>query len=289
VMDLAQRLVKGRYRLRSLLGRGGMGLVWLAEDEVLRRPVALKELAPRRPISEELRMEAHARALTEARAAARVDHTGTVRVYDLVEEDSLPWIVMELLSGRTLKDAVVAEGPLPVSEVARLGVRLIDALQAIHRAGVVHRDIKPGNVYLCDGGRVVLGDFGIAWTAGDGSTVPDGEFAGSPAYVSPERVRNEEVGPASDLFSLGSTLYARSRAGWPSARAPCSTRLPRFSTNRRHHSCGLVRCARSSKVCLSRSPSGDSALTRPAPPSWPSSICPDLPPSPIRTPYRDVA
>jgi serine/threonine protein kinase len=207
-MDLARRLVKGRYRLRSLLGRGGMGLVWLAEDEVLRRPVALKELAPRRPVSEELRTEAHAHALTEARATARVDHSGTVRVYDLVEEDGLPWIVMELLSGRTLKDAVAAEGPLPVSEVARLGVHLIDALQAIHRAGVVHRDVKPSNVYLCDGGRVVLGDFGIAWTAGDGSTVPDGEFAGSPAYVSPERVRNEEVGPASDLFSLGATLYA---------------------------------------------------------------------------------
>jgi serine/threonine protein kinase len=185
-----------------------MGLVWLAEDEVLRRPVALKELAPRRPLSEALRMEAHTRAVTEARATARVDHTGVVRVYDLIDDGNLPWIVMELLSGRTLKDAVAAEGPLPVKEVARLGILLLDALQAVHRAGVVHRDVKPSNVYLCDDDRVVLGDFGIAWTAGDGSTVPDGEFAGSPAYVSPERVRSEEVGPASDLFSLGSTLYA---------------------------------------------------------------------------------
>jgi serine/threonine protein kinase len=200
--------VNGRYRLRSLLGRGGMGLVWLAEDEVLRRPVALKELAPQRPVSEDLRMDAHARALTEARATARVDHPGTVRVYDLVVEDGLPWIVMELLSGRTLKDAVATEGPLPVSEVARLGIRLLDALQAAHRAGVVHRDVKPGNVYLCDDDRVVLGDFGIAWTASDGSTLPDGTFSGSPAYVSPERVRSDEVGPASDLFSLGSTLFA---------------------------------------------------------------------------------
>ncbi|MDX6236294.1 MAG: eukaryotic-like serine/threonine-protein kinase [Kribbellaceae bacterium] len=206
--DLAGRLVNGRYRLRSLLGRGGMGLVWLAEDEVLRRPVALKELAPQRPVSEDLRMDAYARALTEARATARVDHTGTVRVYDLVVEDSLPWIVMELLSGRTLKDAVAAEGPLPVNEVARIGIRLLDALQAAHRAGVVHRDVKPGNVYLCDDDRVVLGDFGIAWTSGDNSTVPDGTFSGSPAYVSPERVRSDDVGPASDLFSLGSTLFA---------------------------------------------------------------------------------
>jgi serine/threonine protein kinase len=206
--DLARRLVNGRYRLRSLLGRGGMGLVWLAEDEVLRRPVALKELAPQRPVSEELRTDAHARALAEARATARVDHTGTVRVYDLVVEDGLPWIVMELLSGRTLKDAVAAEGPLPVNEVARIGIHLLDALQAAHRAGVVHRDVKPGNVYLCDDGRVVLGDFGIAWSAGDDSTVPDGTFSGSPAYVSPERVRGDEVGPASDLFSLGSTLFA---------------------------------------------------------------------------------
>jgi serine/threonine protein kinase len=206
-MELAGQLVRGRYRLRSLLGRGGMGMVWLAEDEVLRRPVALKQLGPHRPVSEELREAAHTRALSEARAAARVDHTGAVRVYDLVEED-LPWIVMELLSGRTLKDAVAAEGPLPVSEVTRLGLRLLDALQAIHRAGVVHRDVKPSNVYLCGGDRVVLGDFGIAWTAGDGSTVPDGEFAGSPAYVSPERVRSDEVGPESDLFSLGATLFA---------------------------------------------------------------------------------
>ncbi|HET6291735.1 MAG TPA: serine/threonine-protein kinase, partial [Kribbella sp.] len=148
------------------------------------------------------------RALTEARAAARVDHFGAVRVYDLLEEDGLPWIVMELLSGRTLKDVIAAEGPLSVGEVARIGVHLLDTLQAAHRAGVVHRDVKPGNVYLCDDDRVVLADFGIASTAGDDVTVTSGEFAGSPAYVSPERVRSEEVGPASDLFSLGATLFA---------------------------------------------------------------------------------
>ncbi|MDX6250277.1 MAG: eukaryotic-like serine/threonine-protein kinase [Kribbellaceae bacterium] len=202
------RLVAGRYRIRSLLGHGGMGLVWLAEDEVLRRPVALKQLVPHPPVSEELLVTARARALSEARATARVDHVGAVRIYDLVEDDGLPWIVMELLSGRTLKDVVAAEGPLPASEVARIGLRLLDSLQAAHRAGVVHRDVKPGNVYLCDAGRVVLADFGIASTAGDDATVADGEFAGSPAYVSPERVRSDEAGPASDLFSLGATLFA---------------------------------------------------------------------------------
>lgn len=202
------RLVAGRYRIRSLLGHGGMGLVWLAEDEVLRRPIALKQLVPHPPVSEELLTTARARALSEARATARVDHVGAVRIYDLVEDDGLPWIVMELLSGRTLKDIVAAEGPLPAGEVARIGLRLLDSLQAAHRAGVVHRDVKPGNVYLCDAGRVVLADFGIASTAGDDATLTDGEFAGSPAYVSPERVRSDEVGPASDLFSLGATLFA---------------------------------------------------------------------------------
>jgi serine/threonine protein kinase len=202
------RLVAGRYRIRSLLGHGGMGLVWLAEDEVLRRPIALKQLVPHPPVSEELLTTARARALSEARATARVDHVGAVRIYDLVEDDGLPWIVMELLSGRTLKDVVAAEGPLPAGEVARIGLRLLDSLQAAHRAGVVHRDVKPGNVYLCDAGRVVLADFGIASTAGDDATLTDGEFAGSPAYVSPERVRSDEVGPASDLFSLGATLFA---------------------------------------------------------------------------------
>jgi serine/threonine protein kinase len=206
--ELDGRLVTGRYRLRSLLGHGGMGLVWLAEDEVLRRPVALKQLVPQLPVSDELRTTARGRALSEARAAARVDHVGAVRVYDVVEEDSLPWIVMELLPGRTLKDALAAGGPLPIKEVARIGLRLVDALQAAHRAGVVHRDVKPGNVYLCDDERVVLADFGIASSAGDDTTVSDSEFAGSPAYVSPERVRNDEVGPASDLFSLGATLYS---------------------------------------------------------------------------------
>ena len=156
-----------------------MGRVWLAEDEVLRRSVALKQVVPSGWATEE--PEVRARAIAEARAAARVDHVGAVRVYDLVEEDGLVWVVTELLSGRTLAQAMDAEGPLPISEVARVGVSLLDVLRATHQAGVVHRDVKPGNVYLCDGGRVVLIDFGIAWTTDDEWSVPSGAFVGSPA------------------------------------------------------------------------------------------------------------
>jgi len=140
--------------------------------------------------------------------AARVDHPATVRVYDIVEDAGDPWIVMEALPGRTLEEILHNEGPLPVDLVTSLGLRLLDALQATHRAGLVHCDVKPGNVQLCDGGRVVLTDFGIASTVGNGSSTPPQWIAGSPPYMSPERVHGGEFGPASDLFSLGATLYA---------------------------------------------------------------------------------
>ncbi len=198
----------GRYRLRSLLGFGGMGRVWLAEDEVLDRPVALKQFNLSDQASDKTRTAARVRALNEARAAARVDHIGVIKIHDVVEEDGRPWIVMEVLSGRTLAAALDAEGPLPIDQVTSVGLGLLDVLQATHRAGIVHRDVKPGNVHLCDGGRVVLTDFGIACTTDDGSTVPSGEPAGSPAYISPEQLHCGEVGPASDLFSLGATLFA---------------------------------------------------------------------------------
>src|SRR5690348_10670712 len=160
-------LVAGRFRLRSLLGRGGMGRVWLADDELLDRPVAVKQLLLHGLESAEKRAQAWACALREARAAARVDHTGAVRIYDIVQEKGCPWIVMEPLPGRTLQQALNAAGPLPVRQVTRVGLRLVDVLQATHRAGIVHRDVKPGNVHLCGGGRVVLTDVGIAGAVGD--------------------------------------------------------------------------------------------------------------------------
>jgi serine/threonine protein kinase len=207
-VEPAGRLVAGRYRLRSLLGSGGMGRVWLAEDEVLDRLVAVKQFALDDQASEVTRKAARIQALNEARAAARVDHVGAVQIHDVVKEDGCPWIVMEMLSGQTLAQALAAEGPLPIDQVTTIGLGLIDVLQATHRAGIVHRDVKPANVHLCDGGRVVLMDFGIARTVDDGSTVSSGLLAGSPAYISPEQFRCGEVGPASDLFSLGATLFA---------------------------------------------------------------------------------
>lgn len=196
-----------RYRLKAVLGRGGMGRVWLADDELLHRPVALKQILLDGLETAEMRAAAWRTALRETRAAARVNHAGAVVVHDLVEDDDRPWIVMEPLSGQTLREALNTTGPLPVDEVRRVGLCLLDVLAATHRAGVVHLDVKPSNVHLCDDGRVVLTDFGVARAIDDVTSETD-TFAGSPAYVAPERVDAGEFGPASDLFSLGATLFA---------------------------------------------------------------------------------
>jgi serine/threonine protein kinase len=192
-----------------------MGSVWLAEDEFLRRPVALKQVMLSDPVSEESRKAALVRTLGEARAAARVDHIGAVRIHDVVKEDGRPWIVMEPLSGRTLAETLDAEGPLPIGQVASIGLCLLDVLQATHKAGIVHRDVKPANVHLCDGGRVVLADFGIACATDGDPTFAAYTFAGSPAYASPERLLGGRPEPASDLFSFGATLFTAVEGGPP--------------------------------------------------------------------------
>jgi eukaryotic-like serine/threonine-protein kinase len=143
------RVVAGRYRLRRLLGRGGMGAVWLACDQALHRPVAVKQPLLGGLATGVDRRAARARLRREARLAARVDHPGTVRVYDLAEEAGDPWIVMEALPGRTVQAALRDDGPLPIGQVTSLGLWLLAALEAIHRAGIVHRDVNPGNVQLC--------------------------------------------------------------------------------------------------------------------------------------------
>jgi serine/threonine protein kinase len=198
------RLVGGRYRLEALLGRGGMGRVWRAEDELLGRRVALKQVV----LSDQAAEHVRASALAEARAAARLSHENTVKVHDVIEDFGEQWIVMELLSGQTLAETIAARGPLPISEVRRIALQLVDALRAVHGAGLVHSDVKPANVQLCDDGRVVLTDFGIATVLDEEQTLPSEVMAGSPAYMSPERARGDSVGPASDMFSLGATLFA---------------------------------------------------------------------------------
>jgi eukaryotic-like serine/threonine-protein kinase len=204
---LAQdRVVAGRYRLRRVVGRGGMGVLWAARDEMLGRDVAVKEMRPPLGTPREHDPVARERVLREARAAARVTHPSAVTIYDVVEEDGLPWIVMELLPPRTLADVLAVDGPLAPPAVARIGLDLLDALTAAHAAGVVHRDVKPGNVLLAEE-RAVLVDFGIAMVDGDASLTSTGLLLGSPAFMAPERARGEQPTPASDLWSLGATLF----------------------------------------------------------------------------------
>jgi serine/threonine protein kinase len=201
------RLVAGRYRLQALLGRGGMGRVWLADDELLHRPVALKQAILSDPTPDGLPPAAPDRLLMEACAAATVNHKGAVTIYDLVTDDSRNWIVMEPLSGQTLAELIIAEGPLSIARVTHVGLGLLDVLMAAHRLGILHCDVKPANVHLCDDGRVVLTDFGIACSMLDEASDRAQMLAGSPLYTAPERLRGGKPGPASDMFSLGATLF----------------------------------------------------------------------------------
>ncbi|QMV22930.1 protein kinase [Streptomyces sp. SCUT-3] len=201
------RLVGGRYLLQEQLGAGGMGTVWKAHDRVVDRPVAVKE--PRVPehLGERERATAYRRMLREARAAARIDHPGVVTIHDVVLEDGRPWIVMELVRGRSLAD-VLDEGTLPPQEAARIGLAVLNALAAAHDAGVLHRDVKPANVLIGRHDRVVLTDFGIAQVEGEAPLTETGSFVGSPEFIAPERVLGQRPGPESDLWSLGVVLYA---------------------------------------------------------------------------------
>ncbi|MCD0451285.1 serine/threonine protein kinase [Actinocorallia sp. API 0066] len=200
------RLLGGRYRLESVLGRGGMGTVWLAGDEVLGRSVAVKEVIAPRGLDDTARDVLYRRMLREARAAARLSHPGIVVVHDVVEEEGAPWIVMEYVRAGTLQDSIDASGPLPAGRVAEIGRQVLGALRAAHAAGILHRDVKPANVMLADD-RVILTDFGVAQLEGDATLTQTGIVMGSPAYLSPERAQGLKPGPASDLWALGMLLY----------------------------------------------------------------------------------
>ncbi|NGO47541.1 serine/threonine-protein kinase [Streptomyces ureilyticus] len=206
--DKSERLLAGRYRLGEVLGRGGMGTVWRAKDETLGRTVAVKELRFPSSIDEDEKRRLITRTLREAKAIARIRNNGAVTVFDVVDEDNRPWIVMELIEGKSLAEAIREDGLLTPKRAAEVGLAVLDVLRAAHREGILHRDVKPSNVLISEDGRVVLTDFGIAQVEGDPSITSTGMLVGAPSYISPERARGHKPGPAADLWSLGGLLYA---------------------------------------------------------------------------------
>ncbi|GIH25913.1 hypothetical protein Aph01nite_42230 [Acrocarpospora phusangensis] len=207
-------LLAERYRLIAPIGQGGMGTVWHASDELLRQEVAIKEVLLPPGLSEAQLAEMRERTLREARAAARLrSHPSIVTVHDVVLDGGRPWIVMELVRGQSLDKIVRTSGPLPPQRVAEIGLTVLHALNAAHATGILHRDVKPGNVLITDQGRVLLTDFGIATVADDVALTQTGMLSGSPGYMAPERLRGEPDGPLADLWSLGATLYTAVEGG----------------------------------------------------------------------------
>ncbi|MER7173702.1 serine/threonine-protein kinase [Streptomyces mesophilus] len=202
------RLIAGRYRLGDVLGKGGMGTVWRATDETLGRTVAVKELRFPSSIDEDEKRRLITRTLREAKAIARIRDHGAVTVFDVVDEDDRPWIVMELIEGKSLAEVIREDGRLTPKRAAEVGLAVLNVLRSAHRQGILHRDVKPSNVLIADDGRVVLTDFGIAQVEGDPSITSTGMLVGAPSYISPERARGHKPGPAADLWSLGGLLYA---------------------------------------------------------------------------------
>ncbi|MEW1845075.1 protein kinase [Nonomuraea angiospora] len=206
-MSDATEMVGGRYRLLRTIGRGGMGTVWQAHDEVLGRDVAVKEILPPPDLTDPEREVFAVRTFREARAAGRVAHPGVATVYDVLEENGHPWIVMQLVRSRTLGELIREDGPMTPPAAADIGLQLLEALRAAHAAGVLHRDVKPDNVLLTEDGRAVLTDFGIATTEDEAPVTSTGVLLGTPAFMAPERAAGSQAEPSSDLWSLGVTLY----------------------------------------------------------------------------------
>ena len=202
------RVIAGRYRLEAPIGRGAMGVVWRARDQLLDRDVAIKEVQIADTLSEEERATAFQRTLREAKTAARLNHPAVVTVYDVAEDEGRPWIVMQLVHAQSLDQVLAASGPLSPRRAAEMARQLLSALSVAHAAGVMHRDVKPSNVLLGSDDRAVLTDFGIATFQDDPKLTQTGMVMGSPGFTAPERIRGEDASPASDLWSLGATVYA---------------------------------------------------------------------------------
>lgn len=201
-------LIVGRYRLRERVGQGGMGIVWRANDEQLARVVAIKEMLLSPGADEAAAAQAVHRATREARVAARLRHPHAITVYDVVQHEGKPCLVMEFLSSRSLSTVLAERGTLPPSEVAPLGLQISAALAAAHEAGIVHRDVKPGNILIGDDETAKIVDFGISRATGEGTVTDAGMIAGTPAFLAPEVAAGQDAGFASDVFSLGATLFA---------------------------------------------------------------------------------
>ena len=206
-VDTTDRLVADRYALGELLGRGGMGQVWRAEDVLLGREVAVKEVALPLSVSDEEREVLRARVMREARAAARLNHQASVTVFDVVEDDGNIFLVMELVECGSLADLVTQSGTLSVERASGVGLAVLDALAAAHATGVVHRDVKPSNVLVLEDGSVKLTDFGIASLQDDPRITSTGMVLGSPSYMAPEQAEGRDADPATDIWGLGATLY----------------------------------------------------------------------------------
>jgi serine/threonine protein kinase len=230
VAETSQRSLAGRYTLLRALGQGAMGRVWLARDEMLRRDVAVKELVPPPGLSEAETAQLRERSLREARAIAQLSHSNAVRIFDVLIDGGDPWIVMEFIPSQPLHSVLRAEGPLPPAAAARIGLAVLAALSAAHRVGVLHRDVKPANVLLGTDGRIMLTDFGLATVEDDPAMTRTGIVLGSPAYLAPERAIGEPAGPASDLWSLGATLYAAVEGRSPYARSSSIATLAALAT-----------------------------------------------------------
>ena len=217
--EVTTRPVGGRYELRELLGRGGMGSVWRGEDLLLQRPVAVKRVELPLHLPEAEREALRQRVRREARAAARVSRPRLVTIFDVVEDAGTVFLVQELVDAPTMKDAVASRGPLAPAEVARIGKQLAEGLAAAHANGVVHRDVKPSNVMIGDDGSVKLADFGVASVHGDPQLTATGVIIGSPAYMAPEQATGAKVTGAADVWSLGATLYFAVEGEPPFGRA----------------------------------------------------------------------
>ncbi|WP_431358498.1 serine/threonine-protein kinase [Streptomyces atroolivaceus] len=218
------RVVADRYRLLDPLGEGAASIVWRARDEVLGREVAVKEVRTPAALPAADAQRLHSRLEREAWAAARVSHRNVVAVHDVVTEDSRPWIVMELIRGLALSDVLDADGTLPPRRAARIGAEVLTALRGGHGAGLLHRDVKPGNVLMANDGRVMLKDFGLTMPEGSSALTVAGESIGSPEYLAPERVLGRTPGPESDLWSLGVLLYTATEGQSPfGRRTPADT------------------------------------------------------------------